>query len=419
MCRYKYSDCIAVCGIAILFLVGGSDAADVPLNLSIVPGDIVAEFGAACLDGTPPAYYIRPGTPSNTRWALFLEGGGWCWSIDDCYQRSLGGGGSSRFYGPQFEAGGVLSADPAVNPDFYQFTAVFIKYCDGSSFSGFGSAPVPVPGHNAALHFRGRANLDAVITDLLRNQGMNASKEIILSGGSAGALATYINVDHVATLLPPTARFVGFPDAGFFLDHANVEGQFAYRSQLQGIDPVWNTTAARTTDVDCLAAQSPGEAWKCLMAPYLVAFIKTPLFIMNALYDIWQLPNILGLDCWPPNCNADQAKLYQQYRLDFLAAFEGFTNDTRHGYYLDSCFVHEQNVDYCSTQSLPNCRGWNVYRVNATDGTSLTPQQSFGDWYYGRGAGDLGRVVDASLFPQNPSCPFSGPSHPTVYPEGW
>ena len=42
--------------------------------------------------------------------------------------------------------------------------------------------------------------------------------EVILSGGSAGGLAVFYNLDHLVTLLPPNVRVTGFPDAGFFMD---------------------------------------------------------------------------------------------------------------------------------------------------------------------------------------------------------
>ena len=37
---------------------------------------------------------------------------------------------------------------------------------------------------------------------------------MILSGGSAGGLATFYNLDHLATLLPAGVKLTGAPDAG-------------------------------------------------------------------------------------------------------------------------------------------------------------------------------------------------------------
>merc|ERR1711865_1073070 len=112
------------------------------------------------------------------------------------------------------------------------------------------------------------------------NHGMSKATELILSGGSAGGLAVFYNLDHLATMVSKTVRLTGFPDAGFFLDGANHNsGIHDYRNNFLGADPVWNITGSGGTNLDCLAAYKPsGEEWKCLMAPYIAPFIKTPIF---------------------------------------------------------------------------------------------------------------------------------------------
>ena len=74
---------------------------------------------AACLDGSTPAYHFRPGTGADTRKVLvYLQGGGWCESSGQCYNRSVGAGGqsgdlgSSKHYPPcapmvDFYEGGI------------------------------------------------------------------------------------------------------------------------------------------------------------------------------------------------------------------------------------------------------------------------------------------------------------------------
>ena len=88
---------------------------------------------------------------------LFLEGGGWCYGVtanltkQSCAGR---GGGSwppttdvaaaaSVFPFSELEKvsggsdiGGVMSQDPALNPDFYTWNKAFMHYCDGASFGG-------------------------------------------------------------------------------------------------------------------------------------------------------------------------------------------------------------------------------------------------------------------------------------------
>jgi hypothetical protein len=218
--------------------------------------------------------------------------------------------------------------------------------------------PVPIP---AGIHpgmteiwFRGRANFDAVIYELQNTHGMAKPSEVILSGGSAGGLAVFYNLDHLATLLPATTRLTGFPDAGFFMDHAEMSSPaHTYTELFKGSDPVWNVTGGGGTNLACLADLAPkGEGWKCLMAQYASAYIETPLYVMNSAVDAWQMGNIFKLSCKPEACEgADLAKM-QAYSTTMQAAVAASvtTGKPKNGAFLDNCYVHEQNVNYCSSQ---------------------------------------------------------------------
>ena len=316
----------------------------------------------------------------------------------------------------------MLSADPAVNPDFSSFNAVFLHYCDGASFGGGRVAPVPVHtrgGQPALMWLRGRANFDAIVAQLRAQEGLDRATEVVLSGGSAGGLAVFYNLDHLATLLPASTRLVGFPDAGFFLDAPDVDGNYSYRAQFQGADPVWNVTGSGGTNAACLAYYGPrGEPWKCLLAPYLTPFVRTPLFIMNSAYDAWQTVNILKTSCVPtPSkpCNASALEAYGRLFKATLASALAASHSGSVAAYADSCYVHEQNVNYCSTQSIPNCVGWSPKSSGSkkwgytTQVDKRTPQQAFGDWYFARGSG-ANVTIDAAGLQMNPSCLYQG--HP-------
>ena len=51
----------------------------------------------------------------------------------------------------------------------------------------------------------------------------------------------------------------------FFLDAKTEVGDFWYREQFQGADPLWNVTGSGGTNAACLAATPKDEQWKCLM----------------------------------------------------------------------------------------------------------------------------------------------------------
>jgi hypothetical protein len=72
-------------------------------------------------------------------------------------------------------------------------------YGDGASFTGFRAAPWPVPGNaSASLFFRGARNLDASLDYLFAKHGLAGSELLVVTGGSAGGLSTFLHLDHIA-----------------------------------------------------------------------------------------------------------------------------------------------------------------------------------------------------------------------------
>lgn len=109
------------------------------LSLHTVPQALADAHGAKCLDGTPPAMYVLPQDP--LRWIIFVEGGGWCFSVSSCVGRAASSGGSSRGLSPTMDVGGLLSPSPTINPRFFNWTMVFLHYCDGSSHVSWRARP--------------------------------------------------------------------------------------------------------------------------------------------------------------------------------------------------------------------------------------------------------------------------------------
>jgi hypothetical protein len=330
------------------------------------------------------------------------------------------------------DIGGFMSADPAINPDFYNWNMVFFNYCDGASFGSGATSPIQVNGQK--IWMRGRANFDTLIEDLVTNFGM-VNATVILSGGSAGGLAAFFNLDHLADVLGPHSKVLGFPDAGFFLDGLSAStNTYLYRSLLQGADPVWNVTGSRGTNAACVAAHIPtNDTWKCLFAPYMLPYIRTPLFIMNSAFDAYQVPNIFGESCLNDGngCSSAVVTTLEGYRSMMIQAVKAGAKPSLDGCYIDSCYVHEQNVDYCSGQSVPNCVGWSpktagslkwnytisVPSPSSANSGTVTPQQAFSAWYKlqtGEQRYDKDNMsyfaFDPNLYITNPTCVWTG--HP-------
>ena len=81
----------------------------------------------------------------------------------------------------------------------YNWNHVFLRYCDGGSFSGSNATSTDVGG--STLWFRGKHVLKAMMEDLLSKRGLKTSTDVVISGCSAGGLATFLHVDHWATVL--------------------------------------------------------------------------------------------------------------------------------------------------------------------------------------------------------------------------
>lgn len=113
--------------------------------------------------------------------------------------------------------GGLFVNDSATNPLTHDWNKVLLPYHDGGSFAGDNATVTYTTygGKTVPLYFRGHRNFLAAINYLVTHAGLNESTEVILTGNSAGGLATYYHMDELTELLPH-ARVVAAPDSGFF-----------------------------------------------------------------------------------------------------------------------------------------------------------------------------------------------------------
>ena len=181
------------------------------------------ERGSACLDGSPVGLYINEGKGANKdNFLIYFNSGGFCGAgnladtLESCYQRSNGGLGSTKNLQPSRNAdqGGLLSTDPQLNPVFYDWTKVFAVYCDGAEY--FGSRPEPIPYKDKKLYFRGTNNVLEQVKYLEDKYDIFRKNKIVVTGVSAGGIATYLYSDHFLAKTV-TAKIYSIPDSGLFL----------------------------------------------------------------------------------------------------------------------------------------------------------------------------------------------------------
>lgn len=280
----------------------------------------------------------------------------------------------------------MLDDDPVRNPTFAHANHVELWYCDGGSFTGDRTAPVDVNG--TTLYFRGKRVLDALLDYLMLNHGLSQATEVLLSGGSAGGLSTFLHADYVRSRFGPQVKFGAAPVSGFFLEHDDVDGEDAWPARMRYVFNLMNSSGGLNRR--CLAAQAPGDAWRCIFANYSYAHMQVPVFPLQSSVDAWQMGAIFGLNgvgnpgCTHDlvlapdghtehqlaNCTEKQRRAVAQYQRDFLRdlrASETFSR-TGNGGYVESC------IEHCAGQG----KEWNTYKNGAS---GLTMQQALTAWW--------------------------------------
>ncbi|XP_039061837.1 pectin acetylesterase 3-like [Hibiscus syriacus] len=326
----------------------GANSLLVPLTL--IQG--AASKGAVCLDGTPPGYHLDRGFGSGSNsWLIQSEGGGWCNTIRSCLFRKTTRCGSSKFMEKQINFTGILSNKAEENPDFYNWNRVKLRYCDGASFAG--------EGQNEAnqLHFRGQRIWSAAMEELMAKGMQNAEQVLHLacffgssSGCSAGGLASILHCDEVKDLFPGTTKVKRPSDAGLFLDATNVAGGHTLRDMYEGV--VILQGVQKNLPNTCTSQMDPTS---CFFPQNLVANRPTPMFLLNAAYDAWQVqesliplsadPNCFWRDCKMDHahCISSQMQSLQNFRTLMLNALNGFLKSDQNGLFINSCFAHCQS----------------------------------------------------------------------------
>ncbi|KAL3693210.1 hypothetical protein R1sor_006861 [Riccia sorocarpa] len=379
-----------------------------PHTVNITRLESAVELGAVCLDGSPPAYYLDRGFGKGAdNWLIHFEGGGWCRTAEECLNRAFTQLGSSRYMADEIYMGGILSSDPAVNRDFYDWNRVRFKYCDGGSFFGEVEEVVTVKQslknryseRSAPVYYRGMRIWKAVMNDLL-SKGMANAKQGFLTGCSAGGLASFLHCDLFKDLMPEGAKVKCMSDAGFFLHIPDISGAPTIETFYRDVVKLQNITP--NLPKECTSSRDPAH---CFFATYLLPLIKTPFFVLNPGYDNWQFYNVLVPGKADPagewegckknlsHCTENQKTTVQGFRTELLKQLDNLVNEVSenpgNGAFINSCYAHCQlELDWSfSGNDGPKIEGKSI-------------GQAVGEWYKGVKSQTL---IDCP-FPCNPTC---------------
>lgn len=208
------------------------------------------------------------------------------------------------------EVGGILSLDPQENPFWSDANHVLIPYCSSDSWSGNRVAENP-----GDFSFMGSKIVEQTLIELLP-QGLKDADFLLLAGSSAGAAGVLVNLDRVSNLMARLGSKIqvrGLSDSGWFLDnkpfesngHHNNGGHDSHHRHnristsvlcqtsphscppVEGIKLGYSYWKGQVPD-SCLQ-QYPGEEWKCYFGYRIYSTLKTPLFVVQWVFDEAQM----------------------------------------------------------------------------------------------------------------------------------
>lgn len=249
-----------------------------------------------CNDGSPAGYYFRRRS-DNPNWLIYLEGGGYCFNKKTCTERllmsksrkyslvSIHGSSKKKF------VTGILSTQRKTNPIWWNSNHVYIPYCSSDIWSGNKSAS-----RKGGFSFLGARIIDQVIEDLWQKRGLNRAENLTLAGSSAGGTGVMLNIDRVAENLRAKGADIhvkGIVDSGWFLDNESIKsrncglphGRCTPSDVIKTAMHYWHADLP----IDCIRNKTPDKQHLCFFGDELYPYIKSPVFIIQWIYDLAQI----------------------------------------------------------------------------------------------------------------------------------
>lgn len=188
------------------------------------------------------------------------------------------------------------------------------KYCDGSGHQGTRKNPVSYKGTN--LYFRGHNVTVGQLNSLERNNKLfSEATHVVVGGDSAGGLAVFLWTNYIKDRVKK-GKVWALPDSGIFLDETNIlTGKNDYRNVFKNLMTISNVEIDPPVP-ECVSKHKH-ETWQCMFAVNLAPHLKTPLFVLQSLYDTWSVYWILGVKCIKDgslaNCDTNQKNVLEEY----------------------------------------------------------------------------------------------------------
>jgi hypothetical protein len=232
----------------------------------------------------------------------------------------------------------------------------------------------------------------------LMERGMNTANMALLSGRSAGGLATILHCDQYRDLMPKSTAVKCLSDAGFFIDVPDISGKNNIQTIYSNVVKLQNM--AINLPKYCTSER---EANLCFFPEYIIKGMKTPLFVLNYAYDLWQMDIVLVPVAADPSgiwddcrmslsfCSDGQNQVLQTFRDSLLKKLQPLLERGKDGGFISSCYYHSLASSTAEEEDT-----WNSIKVD-----NKCVAEVVGDCYFER---NLKKVIDCP-YPCNPACP--------------
>jgi len=303
----------------------------------------LAEYEQAlCMDGSVATYYLEEREDFTENLLIFLPGGFFCTSAETCAKRCQDQPyycTATTFETLQFDSV-FMSTDPEVNPPFHNHTKVYVPYCSSDLYAGTGKDT-----ENGYI-FHGHYILEGILKDL--REQLNASKQVVLYGQSAGGFGVTLNCDFAAELIHqenPGADVRCIIDGSDFYPYQETQTAGCPQYVRQGIllsSSYWQASP----DMSCFQ-DNISDPSRCVMLPDYYKYIVTPLMTINAYIDTEQAVH----PCTP--VYPENSAFWEVYRQAMKSLAEDFVAEKPdNGIFLLRCPAHIVSDTYWDTVSI-------------------------------------------------------------------
>lgn len=296
----------------------------------------------ACATGDEYRFFAR--SADHERLVLYLQGGGACWNAETCV--------------PEDDSPYVPNLSPGLHPDRWDgifdlqnpenpvadYSMVVVPYCTGDVHLGDREATYALTGQDGesrtySVSHRGQVNVAPALEWIRQN--LDDPEQILVTGSSAGGVATPFYADQLARRYP-NARVIGLGDAAGGYRSDSMKAVEAERWGVPGVlrrHEGWEDFGGRRLGTERL---------------YLTASRGTPnleLYQVDQAYDGAQRTylELAG------SGGADLLQLLRSNRDDIREAMTSFRSFTVGGY--EHTVMHRPHVYFYQTEGI-RFRDW-------------------------------------------------------------